>query len=498
MTITKEAFGEGVQHALRNYGILPEEKPSLLRKAAPWLAAAAAGGLGYKYFRTPTFSKNPGLRKLQQKAVQEGFHRVVDVSHPGKFVPEAEEGFLGNLLGRAGHAWQPKVNPHTGEMNWLNKLKFILQEGTEAIPVASKKGRIWAPGSGGRIHTQGIVQGRDVEPANATKSMKTVVRGGQDVEGPRSTQDALTEVNQTGKGFEADLMQHYAPGAIPDTLTNLEPLVRNLRRGTPRQRQRAAQQLRDALHRHFKGNYALKPIVGEQSGGFFPWGEQDWGKHIEKFDKHLANPKTRASYEKANAKGRIELTGYLRDHGLLEGHTLHNTLQDPASAIAQRAIPEPLGEWRVHTMNGGAPRWMMTPRHEALSLDTLKGYLGIGDIKTKALQDYAENVLSKLPEKYRRGSWGMDIMVHRKPDGSIGHKIVEMNPTERQFRRPNNGPYAVGGGSGFLDSHAFPGIGHLQYRAATGRHTPVAATALAAPLALTAGSITNAALPDDT
>src|SRR3990172_9283590 len=80
MATVKEAFGEGVQSALRDYGVLPEEKPSLLRRALPWAAAAAAGGLGYKALRTPSFSNNPALRKIQERAVAKGFHRIVDTS----------------------------------------------------------------------------------------------------------------------------------------------------------------------------------------------------------------------------------------------------------------------------------------------------------------------------------------------------------------------------------------------------------------------------------
>ena len=497
MSTVKEAFGEGVQDALRDYGVLPKKEPSLLRKAAPWLAAAAAGGLGYKYLRTPSFAKNPALRKIQQEAAQKGFHRVVDVSHPGAFVPNPEEGVLDNLLGRAGHWWKPKVNPTTGELPWLDKRKLYLQEGGEAIPVASNtKGKMWVPGEGGNAQVKGIVAGRHVEPEHVEKPMSKVVRGGQDIEGPLETQKALTEVSTLGKGHEADLMQRYAPEAFPESLTNLEPHFRGLQTGTPEQRQRAVFELRKRLQGHFGGRFALKPVQGLQSGGEFPWSEENWGAHLGRFERHLANPKHLAAYQKAEKEGLVEMVGYLRDRDLLQGHTLHTALKDPASVMAQRAIPNPMGEWRVHTINGAAPAWTMTPRHSQVGLGDIGAYMNLGGVKTREMQQFVEDALRKFPKKYRQGAWGFDVMPFKKPDGSTGYQILEMNPTERQFRNAGGG-YSAGGGSGLLDSTTVPGIGHMHYRAATGRHTPLVAAGLAAPLAIAAGSGTERLLDEN-
>ena len=106
----------------------------------------------------------------------------------------------------------------------------------------------------------------------------------------------------------------------------------------------------------------------------------------------------------------------------------------------------------------------MAPRNSDI-LNTIPSYLDAGDVKASDIQKFVEESLGKLPEKYRTGSYGMDIMPFKRPDGSVAYKIVEMNPAERAYN--NLSGYNAGGGSGFLDSRIVPYVGHAQYRAMT-------------------------------
>jgi hypothetical protein len=131
------------------------------------------------------------------------------------------------------------------------------------------------------------------------------------------------------------------------------------------------------------------------------------------------------------------------------------------------------------------PPELILPRHRQTALESLTS-----PVKKDDLRAFVENdVLAKLPAKYRRGMYGMDVMPFRRPDGSTGFKVIEMNPHERGNLLEN------GGGSGLLDSEITPFATHNLYRAITGRHTEPVALAGGLATGLGAGGLARALLP---
>jgi hypothetical protein len=283
----------------------------------------------------------------------------------------------------------------------------------------------------------------------------------------------LTELGESGKGFEAQLLQRYAPESLPETLTDIKPFLQGLQIGTPEQRLEAVRALRDRMRAQYGKGFMLKPNLGLQSAGAFPWGKQNWFKQLRHYERHIADPEKLKALQAMEAKGPGDLAAYMEQHGIEEGRVLHHALQNPESVLLQRAIKNPLGEYRVHLMGGEAPRSLMMPRYGGLG-DVAKLHLGVGPVTPAGLKQFAEETLAKLPEKYRAGSYGMDVMPFRKPDGTVGYKIIELNPSERAYHTAT-GAHNMGGGSGFLDTDVMPHAGLAQYRVATGRQaTPVA------------------------
>ena len=438
----------------------PEKKKSWL----PALGTAAALGLGtYGLLRRPSFSANPALRKTQQLAAEKGFHRIVPVMKSTD-LPDPEAGFLGRLH----HKIQPKVDEQ-GRMNLLNRFKFWAQEGGEAVPIGyTDKGKAFIPNGGKPVKTEGVVFGR---PMLEPKERK-LVRGGVDIEGSAKTQRALTDMGLKGKGMEATLLQRHSPGAAPKTVVDLSKFMAPPKgRETSNQRVARIREIQKAMQAKFKGtemeDHLLKPTLGFNSGGKFPMSGDDWGKHLARFDKAMADPAFKAKFQKATPD---EFANMVWDKKILEGHTLHEMLKNPQSAIAQQQIPNRLGEWRVNVTKGEAPLSMMAPRGATDNpMESLKE-LATEGVSPFKIKQFVEGHVRKLPKHYREGTYGADVMPYYTPEGKLDYKFVELNPSERAGYHGS-----AGGGSGFLDASNIPWAGHAHYRTATGRHTtPVA------------------------
>lgn len=422
----------------------------------PWyknptvLAALAAGGLGYGLSRRPSFSTtNKHLARLQHIGATKGFHRIVDVSRMqrGNDLVEKLRAFL-----------TPQIN-RSGKLDTWNRLKLWLQEGGDAIPVATgpdgKAYRVTAEGLSRKPATvDGLVFGRGQSIGAAGETGRKLVRGGVETEGSADVQRALTRLGRGGKGVEAKLLLKYAPDAIAETQVGL-PRIRG---GQAASR---IKELQARLEARFKGkDYLLKQPVGVASGGLFPRGADDWSALYGKYRTHLTNVSSRKELRAAVAQGGNVLSNYLRRHGIYEGYVLEQALKKPSNMIAQRLIPGTRGEWRVHSLSGSADPGMMVPRYSPFS--TLADPIGT---KRREMQEFVQNTMKRLPAKYRRGDYGMDVMEYRTPSGKRAYKIIEMNPTELPGR--DHG----GGRSGFLEYEYNPGVGHHHYRLMTGRHT---------------------------
>lgn len=464
----------GVLAAAACYKVAADETSEPAEGGKSWLPAALATGLAgagaYKYLRTPTFSSHAGLRALQRRAARDGFHRVVDVTNE-KLAPGSD------LRQRVLHALSPRLNEQ-GELNALNKLKLYLQEGPEAIPVGAHKGKTVYPT--GRPAVKGVVYGRDTRGAN--------IRGGVDYEGPRASRKALTNLAKKQKDYEADFLKKYAPGVIPHTDTNLSDLVPKTKARSPAERVKAVREFKKNLTARMreKGepDYMLKITRGVASDGQFPLSKGDWGRHLEKFDRHMSNPENARAYRNAVRGGSNYDAEYLKRHKIYQGWVLNEALRYPGDVLAQARIQNPLGEFRVHTVAGAAPENLIMARHAKMLAPSL-------GVDRAALRNFVEkDVISKLPAKYRKGNFSMDVMPHRNPDGTVGFKIVELNPTEMATRSSG------GSSSGLLDSARRTTAGAEHYRAVTGRHLPSVAGLGAGVAGLGAGAAARAFTPE--
>lgn len=476
----EEGRRAGQKAAADQYGVESPDEP----KKKSWLPAAAAAGLAgagtYALMRRPSFSKNPALRKIQEHASSKGFHRVVDVNQGA---PAIEPSWYKRVY----QSTLPRINDK-GELNTLNKMKLWLHEGSEAIPVAShpKTHAPYIPGRPDGVDIEGYAFDRSVGPLARVR--KNPIRGGLDIEGPIETQRALGRMASGGKRFEANLLQRHAPGAHPDSVTNLAPHV-------PRGRKPAAERakaLQEALREHMASrgidDYALKPSQGVASGGMFPRSGGDWGKDVARFEKHMADPTHARAYRKVMSEGSAnDVADYLRHHGIAEGVAVKDALKDPSRALAQEWRSGALGEYRVHAAGGVVPKDLVMARHSGSTLKTMTSGVDID-----ALRDFAQkDVIDKLPPAYRKGSYGMDVMPFRKPDGTVEFKVLELNPHTRGSSN------TAGGGSGLLDPQIRPGAGWRHYRAMTGRHAEPVAAAGALGAGLGAGVLARKLTPEE-
>lgn len=464
------------------------------KKTLPYLGAALGGYGAYRLARTPQFSSNPALRAIQERANRYGYKRIVDVSAPHseegtpmKGVPLPE---LPNVLTSAGRKHIPgflkdvwkrvsqgsiHVDPDTGKLSPLDRFKLWAREGESAVPVASSEGKLWAantPQPGKVDLGKGVVVNRTgMLPFSEKKVRSLFSGGGVDLEGAPTTQRALTEMAAKGKGFEADLLQRYAPESIPKSYTNLTKYFKG--KGLPADRYARIAEIQNRMRESLKSEgvpeFALKPVGGLQSDGAFAFSKHDWSKQLKKYDAHMANPKNRKAYDAAVKVGPGEVAWYLDKHNLLPGHTLHHMLKDPRSAMAQHWLPNANQEWRVHSFQGEIPTSMMLPRY--FSKDPVGALRAITGLTTddyrKELQAFSQDVLNKLPEKYRKGHYGMDVMRFVDPKtGKQSFKVMELNPAETA------GMYgSEGGGSGLMSASAVPWMGHLEHKFVTGRHS---------------------------
>ena len=508
-------YADGQQDALEEYGV---EKPQIEKKThTPWwpaALAAGAAGLGmYKHMRTPSFVKNnPFLKRMQQQGAQHGFHEIVDVS---RIAPEdrfVSEGFdpewkrlpwhkqLGlkaqtvaeNAYGHANEALTPEVSPD-GTMSPWNRFSMWLRHGEGAIPVASRssaagKDRVWIPGQEGPVDIKGVTYGRHTTPAYSdTTPFSKVVRGGVDLEGPPSTLKALHKIDTGGKFKEFEYWNKHAPGFMPETQGDvtkyLSPNHDRLMQ-TPAGRVRAIEEVQKNMRKHFGteggSDFIVKPDLGLQSGGQLPNGGDNWAKQLSRFEKHMADPAQRAAYHKAKAENDVALAHYLKENDLYEGATLDHLLRNPKGGVVlQRHIPDydRSHEFRVHVINGEAPKSLIDPRHVYESTGNIaRNHLGVpfvGDVDYGEIQQLAQDYVSKLPENERRGLFGLDV--HYNPETKQMH-LVESNPTQMAGHDKDLEQYLTGGTSGFLGSEGgIPWSSHVLSRHATGRHTqPVA------------------------
>lgn len=461
----------------------PKDTTGTWQKYMP-LAAGAVGALGaYKGLRTPTFSKHPALRKMQEKA-QQGFHRVVHVGSPDTHIPK----------------WMvPKVNDQTGKMNLVNKAKLWALEGPEAIPVYvdpnTQQSGVVGQKPGVPIKTKGVVQGRHFNPVSGGESLASIIHGGSDIEGSRKTQDAVTNLMKAGKGVESEFFQKHTPESVPGGMqlnkvfkrmgTNSKDFETNLGSADPEGRADILRHLKKNVDATAKergwDDYAMKRTMGSRvNADQFPRKGDNWQKELKRFQKTTGEDAWGEAMVDSAMYGGDAEHQYVKSRGALKGQHIDDALQNPKGQMIQEWMPNSVGEYRVHGMAGTAPENLMVPRWNAegtiphgmvdAAQALRKGSNILRPGEKKQLSQFVENALQKLPKSHREGFYGFDVGVFRDPKGVAKFKIIEANPA------PRAGPGTEGSYSGFSSSQKIPWIGHSFYRAATGRHSqPVAA-----------------------
>lgn len=278
--------------------------------------------------------------------------------------------------------------------------------------------------------------------------------------------DAMERINQGGKPFEQGaelgLGSLFSPGQALSDVVQKYKLGRPAgQMGSP-ERSQYLNTLQEALRKEFGQGFVLKPHGLTASSGAFPTESGKWGDLYQDYYKRLRPEMDRVRREAGQGlhgdrNPDFIVASKFRKDPAFPGMQLDAVLRDPRRALAQQKLDlvkarggKPY-EYRVHALGGEVPpelsynRYM--PKREALRRLPLGGLLP--SKRTGTSQEAAEwvqqNVMPKLPEKYRKGTFGFDVARVRNPDGSYGYKLVELNPT-------------AGGSSGFLDPSINPMI----------------------------------------
>lgn len=394
-----------------------QEQPSFLRRHAGPLvglaATAVAAPLLYRHLRKQRLSADPALRAIQEQSGGK-FTRVIE----GR---GAERGPVGKFVDKL-------VYGGGGDVRYNRDLYDKMRSGGAArIPGAVMHN---LPG-------------------------EQFARGNVDlIANPAS--DAVSSAFDYGnKMREYELFNHFAPGSMAksESVSNvLSELGHDLGHRDP---SRHAKQV-EAFRRHMSDNSARRRDMLEGLEG----------KLREKYPKGYLLKDVDASA----TGGKFPSDAHnLRELATGDGpaaQTMVNAVKDPRSVMVQEKLPLAQGTWldrqfakirglpatkevRVHVMNGAVVPELTTarfsPTMHVLDRDKLHG-----------ANDYARDLMSKLPEGLREGTYAMDVA----PLVGGGYKLVESNPGYR---------------SGFLSAGNNPLIGVQSHKAFTGRHSQAVA-----------------------
>lgn len=390
-----------------------EQQPSFLRRHAVPLAGLAstaiAAPLLYRHLRQRRFSADPALRALQEQSDGK-FTRVIE----GRSKARGAMGrFIDKLMYGGG-----------GDVRYTADLRDAMQRGAKE----KIKGTV--------MHNLPGEQYAD---------------GAVNLIANRASDDVSSAFDYGNKLREYELFNHFAPGSMAksESVSNVlgelghdighrdpsrharqvEVFRRNMSENASR-RGEMLEGLESKLRGKYPKGYLLKDVNASATGGKFP------------SDSHN-----------------------LRDLAAGDGpaaETLVNAIKDPRSVMVQEKMPLEQGTWvdrqfakirglpatkevRVHVMNGAVVPNMTVPRFSptmhVLDRDKLHG-----------ANDYARELMGKLPEGLREGTFAMDVA----PIVGGGYKLVESNPGYR---------------SGFLSVGNNPLIGPQSHKAFTGQHS---------------------------
>ena len=391
----KTSFRSGASSAADQYGVErpfedeEEHRPTAhppVHKSKSWLPALATGGLVagglYGFMRKPSFSKNPALATMQRRGAKDGFHRVVPVYYmhdkkPLVYSDGKKTHWLDKRREELTHYMTPYVDSTTHQLDWKNRLKMRLLHGPGSIPITEReipdygfKSYVPLPGGegprGGPVstHVKGLVEGR---VTNIDPRQKNLIQGGTDIEGNTETLRRHLKLDQGGKIKETQLLNKYAPGALPRTEAGIEKYMPSRQQGGRRLSEGArAQMLQRNIERGFPregdGTFLIKPSNGLNSAGRFPFGTDDWKDSLQRYHTAMKDPEVLGPVRASLRDGTGDsISETLRPHDALEGFALEHALKHPKNMVLQEHLPFE-SEWRVHTNNGAVLPSLSAPR----------------------------------------------------------------------------------------------------------------------------------------
>lgn len=402
-----------------------KEEPGFVQRHAPALTGAALSALSapllYKYLRRKNFSSDPAMRAIQEASGGK-YTRVL----PGtaRVTGDAEQ--------------------HSPVKKWLDRLLYA---GGGDIRYKDELRRTAAKNKGQLPHIPGAVM-HDLPG-------EQLARGNVDLISNRAADEATSHFGNQDKWREYQIFNQFAPGAmapssnIRDVLSELGYQVghknpelrakqyeafRKQMAANPKAREEMLNKLQGRLKEKYGPGYLLKDIDAAATGGKFPT------------DKHRFSD--------------------LAEQNSPEGKTLTNLIKNPSTVMAQEKLPLEQGTWldrqfakirglpsskevRVHVMNGAVAPDLTVPRFSPTMFLT-------GRKKMRGAEDFTRDLLGKLPEELRHGTYALDVA----PVTGGGYRLIESNPGYR---------------SGLLNPQNYPLTGPLAHRQFTGQWSkPVA------------------------
>jgi hypothetical protein len=338
----------------------------------------------------------------------------------------------------------------------------------------------------GRSPKKGVVTGLDADVG----AQADVNVGGLSPSGSKAkkTLANLEKLEVAGKPGETTrsvgLSKHFAQsGRVSNTAKKL-----GLRTPGPKASQAEQGRYLNALQKglikeHGESGFLMKPSDLVASSGAFPSNKGNWGASWKDYTTRLkpemdamradiaANP---ANYPPGKSASNLVAEKFRKDPAYI-GTGLEAALKDPRRTLGQSKldiIPGARGkpaEYRVHMIGGEVPEQLSYERYD-LPRQIMGRVPGLKHLRSnkrgtpeEAAQWVRDNISPNINKKLKDGTFGLDVVRVRNPDGSLGYKMIELNPSTQAGR------------SGFLAAEDNPLLAGDMSRWLTGKATPLGA-----------------------
>jgi len=352
---------------LEKTGADGEETPSLLRRALPAALGLAAGAGAYKYLRKVRFSKDPGVRKMQEAAKGRLTH--VEALDPGEKKPGALGRFYTkHVRGVDDVIYEPRRKVHAREQMTSAQLDKIQPQKIE-----------------GAVQTFG-------EPHQAR-----AFRGDFNVTPDPGLAQRLGE----NKLFEAKILRKIQGGA-----PRSDSMIKYIAPGS-KATPEMMDQIQANLKKKYPNGYVIKPINDAASGGV--------PTHKSNF-REILTSKTDSAH-----KGWMrEMVDDPKEYMVQEYIPINKTrraISIPSATDGQDRRTQIMkmvdDEWRVHVVDG---RVVPGSTHHRWALGTVRSEI-------EGVDAFMQKVLDKMPAKARKAPMGVDVV--RDVHGN--YRIMELN-----------------------------------------------------------------------